>query len=210
VSYPPPTDQPGPEYRVTAPGWPPPSRPRPWLWIGAVALAFAAGAGTTLALSNSPEPSRAEQAAAALPGPSATAAAKPAPGPTPQASGLVGVKPLKLGQAHTFVAKDGTKAAVTVLKHQVHRDTYGIQVRTCNRGNITFVASPYPWFLSYDGGEELSQDSITGGGLLAPEFTQGELEPGGCRKGWLSFVKSGTPDGAEYRIEGETRARWEW
>lgn len=201
MSYPPPTD--------TSP-YPAPTRPRPWLWIGAVALALAAGAGGAFVLSGGSEPSRAEQAAAAQPGPAATTAATtPAPAPSAPAS-PTSVKALKVGQTHTFTATDGNKAAVTVLKHQTHEDTYGIQVRTCNQGSSVFIASARPWLLSYSGGEELSQDSVTGGGLLAPEFTEGALEPGGCRKGWLSFVKSGSPDGAEYRIEGETRARWEW
>jgi hypothetical protein len=197
VSYPPPAPAP----RSQLPLW----------VLGGLVVVLAGTLAVVLLTRPSGNSQAAVAAAAAVSEPTTTSApATIGPSPTPVTGTTPASKTLKVGQTHTFASTDGNKAAVTVLKHQAHEDTYGIQVRTCNRGSTMFVASPYPWFLSYSNGEELSQDSVTGGGLLAPEFTQGDLEPGGCRKGWLSFVRSGKPDGAEYRLEGETRVRWEW
>lgn len=207
MSYP---SQPqGPERRYTAPGWPPPPRrSRSWLWVGAVVLALAVG-GAAVLLSNGPEPSRAEQAASTLPGPDATAG-----GPTLAAPAVttspVAAATLKIGQEYSFTAATGERISVTALKHQADGKNYGVQVRTCNRGTIEFTATPYPWMLSYSGGEELSEDRWTGGGLLAPAFTKGALEPGKCRKGWLNFMRAGDPDGVEYRSRNDARVRWEW
>lgn len=141
------------------------------------------------------------------------AAASESPTPDPAAP----AKPLKLGQAHSFTA-DGDKVAVTALAHKRYSDLdtayEGVQVRTCNKGTDTFSVSTLPWMLSYSGGEELSQDTVVGGGLAAPEFTDRDLAPGKCAKGWISWVpaKSGKPDGVEYHIDGYPNAstRWEW
>ncbi|WP_229073342.1 hypothetical protein [Actinoplanes sp. DH11] len=118
---------------------------------------------------------------------------------------------LEVGQVHRFVDPDGVKVSVTVLAHKADGENYGIQVRTCNGGDEPFNASTRPWALSYGGGEELSQDIVFGGGLLAPAFVESELTPAACRKGWINYVRAtGAPDGAEYSVEGLTHARWEW
>lgn len=198
MSYPQPIDAPPPP----APAW-----PRPWLWIGAVALALVTGAGGALALSNRSAGTPSGQAATPVQQPAAAVTAAPAA--TPAASPTA-ARTLKLGQEHSFTAADGAKVAVTALKRQADGDNYGVQVRTCNRGATEFTATPYPWMLSYSGGEELSEDQWTGGGLLSPAFTEGLLEPGKCRKGWLNFTRAGDPDGVEYRSRNDAKVRWEF
>jgi hypothetical protein len=139
-----------------------------------------------------------------------SAPAEPAP-TTASATPSVNDGVLEVGKTHAFTGSDGEKVAVTLLAHKAGEDDYyGIQVRTCNNGAAAFNASTLPWLLSYSGGEELSQDTIIGGGVLEPAFNESELEPGKCRKGWITFELAGKPDGAEYRVEGETSARWEW
>lgn len=85
-------------------------------------------------------------------------------------------------------------------------------MRTCNQGATSFPVSTRPWNLSYDRGEQLVDVTVSGGGLLSPEFVERDLAGGKCAKGWISFEppKSGKPDGVEYRIEGVASVRWEW
>lgn len=166
---------------------------------GAV-LAGAAGA-TAIAARGGSDKSRAQP-------PTSEAPTRPASTPpsSPPTRAL-----LKVGRVHRFVDPNGVKVSVTVLAHKADGENYGIQVRTCNGGDGSFYASTRPWALSYGGGEELSQDMVFGGGLLAPAFVESELTPAACRKGWINYVRAtGAPDGAEYRVDGLTHARWEW
>lgn len=131
--------------------------------------------------------------------------------PSPEATQSAEPSALKLGQAHRFTS-DGFVVSVTALKHKHYDEYEGVQVRTCNRGKKTFPTSETPWFLSYDDGESLVDDTVVGGGLMSPSYVERDLAPGRCAKGWISFVrpKSGQPDGVEYHVEDVTSARWAW
>lgn len=152
-----------------------------------------------------------EQPAPTVPPQTVAVSATPS-GPAPPAGTSATPAPLKVGATHSFTSPAGERVGVTLLAHKGHggQEYYGIQVRACNEGTTLFSVSTVPWLLSYSGGEELSRDSVVGGGLLEPAFAQGELAPGKCRKGWITYLRAGNPDGAEYRIDGETSARWEW
>jgi hypothetical protein len=143
--------------------------------------------------------------------PSSTAVTSSSAAPPSASTAVDGDEVLKLGQAHQFTDEKWT-AAVTALQHQRSGGLENVQVRTCNKGNASFPTSSVPWLLSYDGGEQLVDDVIAGGGLLSPQFVDRDLGPGKCAKGWISYQppKTGKPDGVEYRVEGVTSARWEW
>jgi hypothetical protein len=188
-----------------------PSR-QAWPWIAVVVASVAVAAavwtigGPSKGTAAEPSPGpgqllgRAAATAAATVG---AASAAPPVAPPP------GMKVLRLGQSHTF-ASDGL-TNVTALAQRRYAGYPAVQVRTCNRGAKAFTATPYRWLLSYDGGEELVDVQVTGGGLLGPAFVERDLAPGKCAKGWISWEPSTRrPDGVEYRIEGVTSARWEW
>lgn len=147
-----------------------------------------------------------------------TAPAPPAVTPTPTAA--PSNTPLSLGESRTFQGATVTayefKSDSTpepAPQPQTAGDRWAsLDVEVCNTGAMGITVSGAPWALVAADNRTYTESSIGYDQFPQPRFAFGDeaVDPGTCRRGWVTFVVNGdaTIKGVRYGNPQGNTARW--